>query len=46
MKRMLSTHRGFLLCLDGEGGQRFEMMEEDIIQLREEAIEALTYTTQ
>jgi hypothetical protein len=43
---MLSAHRGFLLHLDGEGGWRFEMMEEDIIQLREEVVKALTYTTQ
>jgi hypothetical protein len=46
MKCTLSTHRGFPLRLDGEGGRRFEIMEEDIIQLREEAVEALTYTIQ
>jgi phosphate uptake regulator len=32
--------------LDEEGGRRFEMVEEDLIQLREEAVEALTHTTQ
>jgi transposase len=46
LKRNLSVHRGFLLRLDGEGGRRFEMLEEDLIQLREEAVEALMYTTQ
>ena len=35
-----------MLYFDGEGGRRFEMMEEDLIQLREEAVESLTYTTQ
>jgi hypothetical protein len=46
MKCTLSAHREFMLRLDEEGGQRFEMMEEDLIQLREEVVEALTYTTQ
>jgi hypothetical protein len=46
LKHMLSAHRGFLLHIDGEGGRRFEMMEEDLIQLREEEVEVLTYTTQ
>jgi hypothetical protein len=46
LKCTLSTHRGFLLRLDGEGGWRFEMMEEELIQLREEAVESLTYRTQ
>jgi hypothetical protein len=32
--------------LTGEGGQRFEIMEENLIQLREAAVESLTYTTQ
>jgi hypothetical protein len=46
LKHTLSAHRGFLLRLDREGGWRFEMVEEDLIQLREEAVEALTHTTQ
>jgi transposase len=46
LKWNLSAHRGFLLRLDGEGGRRFEMLEEDLIQLREEVVEALTHTTQ
>lgn len=32
--------------MDGEGGKRFEMLEEDLTQLREEAVEALTQTMQ
>jgi hypothetical protein len=46
LKRMFSTHRGFLLHLDEKGGQRFEMTEEYLIHLREEVVEGLTYTTQ
>jgi hypothetical protein len=46
LKCTLSVHIGFLLRLDGEGGRRFEMVEEDLIQLRDEAVKALTYTTQ
>jgi len=37
---------GFLLRLDREGGRHFKMLEEDLIQLREEAVEAITFTTQ
>jgi hypothetical protein len=32
--------------MDGEGSRRFKMLKEDLIQLREEAVEALTQTTQ
>jgi hypothetical protein len=46
LKRTLNAHRGFLLRLVGEGSWRFEMVEEDLIQLKEEAVEALTHTTQ
>jgi hypothetical protein len=46
LKCTLNAHRGFLLHLDEEGSWRFEMVEEDLIQLREEAVEALTHTTQ
>jgi hypothetical protein len=44
LERTLNAHRGLLLRLDGEGGRRFEMVEEDLIQLREEVVEALTHT--
>jgi hypothetical protein len=44
LKRNLSAHKGFLLNLDGEGGRWFEMLEEDLIQLREEVVEALKRT--
>jgi hypothetical protein len=40
LKRKLSAQRRFLLLLDGEGGRRFDMFEEDLIQIREEASES------
>jgi len=46
MKLTLNAHRGFLLRLDEEGGRWLEMLEEDLIQLREEVVESLTHTTQ
>jgi hypothetical protein len=41
LKRKLSAHKRFFLWLDGEGGRRFEMLKEDLIQLREEVVESL-----
>jgi len=46
LKRNLIAHRGFLLQLHREGGKRFEMLEEYLIQLGEEFIEALMHTMQ
>jgi hypothetical protein len=46
LKRKLSAQRRFLLRLDGEGGRRFDMMEEDLNQIREDASESLTQSVQ
>jgi hypothetical protein len=46
LKQKLSAHTRFLLRLDGEGGRRFEMLEEDLIQLREKVVESFAQSTQ